>query len=108
VADLNIDAALYEENVNCWPLRRDNWVTAATTWSEELRLATFASLRLRGNSCRQQEVQRLMQVEGARAHSQLRRYIRIKSGSRRIFQARVRRSADLQGPQRGDRQAGHS
>ena len=96
-------AVTYEESVNCWCLpSRDQWLDPLSTWSEQLRLATFASLRARANTRRQQEVHRLMQAEAARQHSELRRYVRIKAGSflepylflrmslaRRVLQARA-------------------
>jgi hypothetical protein len=93
----------YEDGVNCWRLPgNDHWLTALNRWSDPVRLATFASLRIRANYHRQQEVSRLMLVEAARPRTELRRYIRIKSGSflepylflnmslaRRILQARA-------------------
>ena len=72
----------YTEGVNCWTLPSGTRLhEALATWSEQLRMATFASLRQRGNSHRQAAVHQHMQAEAVRPDSQLRRYIRIKPSS---------------------------
>jgi hypothetical protein len=98
-----LPAVELKEDVTFWLLPDPTqWLVALNRWSEQLRLATFASLRIRANHHRQQEVDKLMQAEAARQHTELRRYMRIKTKSflepylflrmslaRRIIQARA-------------------
>ena len=67
------------EGVNCWTLPPGTLpVPAITCWTDQLRCATFASLRDRGNACRQVQVAERL---SSTLTGELRRYARLKSGS---------------------------
>lgn len=107
------DTAGYIEDINCWSLPHDvTFSTALSSWTDQLRNATFASLRDRGNGIRQQGVNERLQSEAGRLatlpdgsqrqSSGLRHFARLKTGSffepylhlrmssaRRVLQARV-------------------
>jgi hypothetical protein len=75
------DCVGFSERVSCWTLPTHVPLADLFKWSPELRAATFASLKKRGNQHRQAAVAAFMETESARPGAELRRYIRIKTSS---------------------------
>jgi hypothetical protein len=84
------DAADFVEGVDCWSLPANTRLDQATAcWTDQLKNATFVSLRNLGNASRQQPVIRRLGVEagttplqtGRLQIGELRRYARLKTSS---------------------------
>jgi hypothetical protein len=75
------DAVGFVEGTSCWTLSPNVSLDDMYKWSPQMRAATFASLKKRGNQFRQAAVLTILQAEAARPDAELRRFVRIKMGS---------------------------